>query len=103
MDKDVQKRLKRHLIQRGILFLVIIAVLCFVFDFKLTGWEIRTFLYFFGIMALATVGVWFFRYLDYKNLSIFEYLEQTFGPRSIYIWYILGAVSVGVILTKLIA
>lgn len=102
MDKELSKRLKRNLLHKGILFGVIIAVLCFVFGFSPTGWEIRSILYFFGLMALATLVVWFYRYLESKNMSIFEYLDLKLGPRAAYIYYILGAVLVGVIISTLL-
>lgn len=102
MDNEVKKRLKRNLLYKGIVFGVIIAVLWFVFGFSPIGWEIRAILYFFGVMALATVVIWFYRYLESQNMSIFEYLDLKLGPRAVYIWYILGALLVGVIVSNLL-
>lgn len=102
MDKELSKRFKRNLMHKGIIFIAVITVLCFVFGFSPTGWEVRILLYLFGLMALSTFIVWFYYHLESQNMSIFEYSNLKLGPRAAYIWYVLGALLVGVIVVAIL-
>lgn len=97
---------KRYLIQlrsRAIIFLGVIVVLSFVFKFSWNSFEIKLLVFVFGIMAIANSLIYFFHHLKTKNMTLFEYLEDTLGAeRYNYIWYIVGAVFVGLISTKLL-
>lgn len=102
-DQDSKKRFKRYIFNRAVIFLGIIAILMYVFGFSWNGFEIKLLVFVFGIMALVSGGFYFFRYLDTRNMSVFEYLDETLGAdRHRYIWYIAGAVFAGLITTKVL-
>lgn len=102
-DLDSKKRFKRYLINRAMIFLGIIALLIYVFDFSWNGFEIKLLVFVFGIMALVKGGFHFFSHLDTRNMSIFEYLDEKIGTgRHLYIWYIACAVCAGVVTTKVL-
>lgn len=102
-DQDSKKRFKRYLVNRAVIFLGIIAILMYVFGFSWNGFEIKLLVFVFGIMALVSGGFFFFRYLDARNMSVFEYLDETLGAdRHRYIWYIAGAICSGLIVTKIL-
>ena len=102
-DQASKKRFKRYLLNRVVIFLGIIAILMYVFGFSWNSFEIRLLVFVFCIMALIRGGFYFFRYLDARNMSVFEYLDETLGAdRHRYIWYIAGAVFSGLIVTKIL-
>lgn len=100
MDKQhIYKRIKRNLIRKIIIVVIIIFTFMYFFDLKITGWEIQTLLYVFLIMALFTALLWFFRS---TNTPIFDYINHKFRGRLIYLWYIVGALILGLVVSKLL-
>lgn len=102
-DQDYKKRFKRDLWTRVTIFLGIIGILMYVFSFQWNGFEIKLIVFVFGIMAFASAGLYFFRFLDAKNMSVFEYLDETLGADNHrYIWYVAAAIGIGILTTKLL-
>lgn len=102
-DQDYKKRFKRNLWTRVIIFLGIISILMYVFGFQWNGFEIKLIVFVFSIMAFASAGLYFFRFLDAKNMSAFEYLDETLGADNHrYIWYVAAAIGIGLLTTKLL-
>lgn len=102
-DSDSRKRLIRSLRSSVFLFLAITATLIYFFGFEWNGFEIKFLISIFTIMATAKAGFYFFRYLDARNISIFEYFDEILGvDRHKYIWYITGAIVLGLILSKVL-